>query len=106
MTPEAIQIETTMADRADAQRIATALVAKRLAACVHVDGPIDSMYRWEDTIEEQQEWRLTIKTRAELYDEVEAAIRELHPYDEPEILATAIVTGSPTYLKWLRESVG
>ena len=103
--PAAIQVVTTTANKPDAEKIATALVQQRLAACVQVDGPLLSCYRWQGAIETAEEWRCTIKTTPEAYAQVEQAIRQLHPYEVPEILATPIVAGSPAYLDWLREQV-
>ena len=105
MAIEVIQISTTVADRADAERIAAALVAKHLAACVQVIGPIESTFRWKGQIEMAQEWTCHIKTRRDLYTEVEQAIRELHSYDQPEIIAVPIVAGSDGYLAWLSDAV-
>lgn len=102
---EAIQVTTTVADRADAERIAAALVAKKLAACVQVSGPIESSYRWKEKIETSQEWVCTIKTLRLLYGQVEEAIRSLHSFEEPEIVATPIVLGSEGYLNWIADSV-
>jgi periplasmic divalent cation tolerance protein len=102
---DAIQIVTTTAQQSDAQKIATALVEQRLAACVQISGPITSTYRWQGEVESAQEWICTIKTRRDLYDEVEQVIRQLHPYEQPEILATPIVAGSAGYLQWLDEEV-
>jgi periplasmic divalent cation tolerance protein len=102
---QALQIATTTANKADAERIAHALVEQRLAACVQISGPITSIYRWQDTIETATEWVCTIKTTGESYQRVETAIRELHPYDEPEIIALPIVAGSPSYLSWLQDQV-
>ncbi len=103
---ETIQVNTTTATKADAERIATALVERRLAACVQVGGPVRSCYRWHGKTETAEEWLCTAKTTREAYDEVEQAIRELHPYEEPEIIAVPIVAGSAGYLAWLREQVG
>lgn len=105
MPVEAIQITTTVADRADAERIAASLVAKHLAACVQVLGPIESTFRWKGQIEVAQEWVCTIKTRRDMYLTVEQAIRELHSYDQPEIIAVPIVAGSERYLDWLADAV-
>lgn len=105
MVFETIQVTTTTADRADAERIAASLVAKRLAACVQVSGPIESTYRWKGQIEVSQEWLCTIKTVRSLFPEVEDAIRELHSYEQPEIIAVPIVMGCETYLEWVAESV-
>jgi periplasmic divalent cation tolerance protein len=102
---EAIQIATTTGTKADALKIAAVLVEQRLAACVQVGGPITSCYRWQDRVESADEWLCTIKTTAALFGRVEQRIRELHPYDEPEIIATPIVAASQTYLAWLRRQV-
>jgi periplasmic divalent cation tolerance protein len=105
MSIEAIQVMTTVADRADAERIATSLVAKQLAACVQVIGPIESTFRWKGQIEVAQEWMCNVKTRLDLYQLVEQAIRELHSYDQPEIVAVPVVAGSEGYLTWLADAV-
>jgi periplasmic divalent cation tolerance protein len=105
MSVDAIVVTTTVADRADAERIAAALVARRLAGCVQISGPIDSTFRWREQIETSQEWLCVIKTRRDVYGEVEQAIRELHSYEQPEIIALPIVAGSQGYVSWLVESV-
>jgi periplasmic divalent cation tolerance protein len=69
---------------------------------VQVSGPITSTYWWQGQIEQAQEWLCTVKTRKDLYTELEQAIREIHTYDEPEILAKEIVEGSAGYLDWVR----
>jgi periplasmic divalent cation tolerance protein len=101
-----LQVLTTVGSEEDAERISTALVERRLAACVQTLGPIDSRYRWQGKVETAREWQCLAKTDAARYPEVEAAIRKLHPYDEPEIVATPIVAGSAGYLAWLSENVG
>ncbi|MEX2114870.1 MAG: divalent-cation tolerance protein CutA [Pirellulales bacterium] len=100
-----IQIITSVASQAEAERIGRALVERRLAACMHVSGPITSVYRWQDKIETSSEWVCAVKTSAGLYANVEAAIRELHSYEVPEILAAPIVAGSTAYLDWLRSEL-
>jgi periplasmic divalent cation tolerance protein len=99
--PDYIQVVTTTDKREDAERIARELVEQRLAACVQLVGPISSIYRWQGQIETAQEWQCWAKTRRDLYDAVEQAIRVLHPYEVPEILAVPIVAGSAAYLEWL-----
>ncbi|HYO25860.1 MAG TPA: divalent-cation tolerance protein CutA [Lacipirellulaceae bacterium] len=98
-----LQISTAMGSRDEAARLATAMVERRLAACVQVAGPVQSTYRWQRTLERAEEWLCLIKTTAERYPEVEAAIRELHTYDCPEIVATPIACGSAEYLAWVAE---
>jgi periplasmic divalent cation tolerance protein len=98
---DAIQVITTIGTREEADKLARDLVARRLAACVQVAGPITSTYRWQGNIETSQEWSLVIKSLQSKYAPLEAAIRELHPYDVPEILAVTVVAGQPDYLDWL-----
>lgn len=100
-----IQVITTAGRKEDAEAIARSLVERRLAACVQILGPITSTYRWEGKIETSREWQCCIKSRGELYDRIEAAIRELHPYEVPEILAVEIAAGSRSYLAWVDEEV-
>jgi periplasmic divalent cation tolerance protein len=102
---EHLQVLTTIDSEEAAERIAAALVERRLAACVQVLGPIAGTYRWQGKVESAREWMCVAKTVAARYDELEAAIRELHPYDEPEIVATPIVAGSAGYLAWISHSV-
>jgi len=102
---DAIQVITTTENREDADRIAQRLVEDRLAACVQVLGPISSTYRWQGTVETAQEWQCLVKSRRQLYDQLEEAIRRIHPYDEPEILALPVLAGSEGYLAWLGKQV-
>jgi periplasmic divalent cation tolerance protein len=103
---EYLQVLTTAGSEEEAERISAALVEHRLAACVQVLGPIASRYRWQGEVEAAREWICVAKTEAGRYAEVEAAIRELHSYDEPEIVATPIVAGSRGYLDWISGNVG
>lgn len=100
-----VQVLTTTGDEEEAERMSVALVERRLAACVQVIGPISSRYRWQGKVEHEREWLCLAKTEASRYDELERAVRELHSYEEPEIVATPIVAGSAGYLAWLSESL-
>jgi periplasmic divalent cation tolerance protein len=102
---EFVQITTTTGTRADADRIAVELVSRRLAACVQVSGPIESTYRWQGAVETSEEWLCTAKTMAMHVDAIGRLIKELHPYEVPELIATEIVGGSEAYLAWVREQV-
>ncbi len=101
-----LQIQTTAGSEEEAERIGATLVERRLAACVQVVGPIASHYRWQGSLERSTEWLCLAKTSTERYTELEMAIRDLHSYEEPEIIATPIVAGSPGYLKWLGQVLG
>jgi periplasmic divalent cation tolerance protein len=99
---DAIQVITAAASQEEAQRIARALVEQRLAACVQVAGPVRSTYRWQGQIETAEEFLCIIKSERTHYPALEKAIRELHSYEVPEILAMPIAEGSAAYLDWLR----
>ena len=101
-----IQITTTTETEQDAQAIATALVEQRLAACVQIVGPIRSTYRWKEKIETAREWQCVVKTRRELYERVEEAVKSLHPYEVPEIISVPITAASESYCRWIDEQVG
>jgi periplasmic divalent cation tolerance protein len=102
---ECWQVTTTVATQADAERIADTLVAERLAACVQVVGPIRSTYRWQGAVEHAPEWYCHGKTTRARYPALEARLRQLHPYETPEIIALPIVGALPAYLAWIEESV-
>lgn len=93
---------TTVPDEATGRDIARALVEKRLAACVTVTAAAASVYRWRGKICEEAERVLLIKTRSELFPALEEALRSLHPYEVPELIALPVERGSKAYLDWLR----
>lgn len=96
---------TTCGNAAEAQRIASALVERRLAACVNALNGAVSTYRWQGRVVQEEETLLVIKTTAERYLALEAAIRELSSYELPEVVAVRVDGGLPAYLDWLAESV-
>ena len=96
---------TTTGSREEAEKIAHALVERRLAACVNIVGPIHSVYRWQGKVESADEHLLLIKTTSTGFDAVARAIRELHSYELPECIELAIEHGSPDYLTWIEQSV-
>ena len=96
---------TTAGSDAQAVEIARGLVERRLAACVNIVPTACSIYRWEGKIEEEEEKLLLVKTSTALLPRVREAIRELHSYDVPEILALEIAGGDPDYLSWLGASL-
>jgi len=98
-----IQISTTTETKEQAQKIARYLVEQKLAACAQIGGPIESTYRWKGKVETAKEWLCLIKTRTSLFKKVEAAIKKLHPYETPEIIAVPISNGSKEYLKWVSD---
>lgn len=100
-----IVVITSCGSAEEADRIAEALVAERLAACVQIL-PMRSVYRWQGAVERAEEWQLQIKTRAALADRVEARIRALHGYDLPEIIALPVTAGSADYVDWVEAETG
>jgi len=96
-----LQVQTTTDQQQAALNIAQDLVRNHLAACVQIGGPITSVYRWQGNVETASEWTCTIKTTADLYPAVEQRIRQLHTYEEPEIIAVEIARASPSYVTWL-----
>jgi periplasmic divalent cation tolerance protein len=102
---EYVQITTTTGKRHDAEQIAAELVSRRLAACVQVSGPIVSTFRWQGKVETAEEWTCVIKTSRAKFTEICGALKEIHPYDVPEIIATEIVDGNEAYLQWLGEQL-
>jgi periplasmic divalent cation tolerance protein len=91
--------------REEASRIANSLVEERVAACVNIVGPTESVYRWEGKIENAQEFLMVVKTTSKRAADVMARIRELHSYQLPEAIEINIDDGSPEYLNWIRECV-
>ena len=91
----------TVGSRDEGERLATALVAEQLAACVNIVGPIESIYRWDNQIQHGQELLLVIKSRAALFQALAARVRALHSYQTPEVIAVPITAGAPAYLDWL-----
>jgi len=101
MSEAVIVVITNLPDRAAALGLARELIARRLAACVNVLAECTSVYRWQGEVENATETPVLIKTRSALFTEVEAAIRELHPYELPEIIAVPVSCGSSGYLDWV-----
>ena len=101
MSDPAILVLTNLPDRARATALARALLVERLAACVNIGAPIESIYHWRGQIETASEVPVIIKTRSALFPDVERAIRNIHPYDTPEIVAIPVAYAHEPYLEWL-----
>ena len=96
---------TTVGEKEAAEKLAQQLVERRLAACVNIVGPIRSVYRWRDKIENEAEFLLMIKTTAESASELRSALKALHPYELPECVELAAEGGSEEYLAWVAAEV-
>jgi periplasmic divalent cation tolerance protein len=100
-----IEVVTTIEGKADAERIARALVEARLAACVQIRGPIISRFHWKGAIDTAEEWQCVAKSREDLFAQIDEAIRVIHPYEVAEILAVPIAAASKAYLDWLEAAL-
>ncbi|PKN06547.1 MAG: cytochrome C biogenesis protein CcdA [Deltaproteobacteria bacterium HGW-Deltaproteobacteria-7] len=101
-----IQVLTTTETKEQAQRIARHLVEEKLAACVQITDTVESTYFWKGKlVEGSREYHCLIKTREDLFPQVETAIKKLHTYETPEIIAVPIVKGSKDYLQWLDDNL-
>ncbi|WP_454859629.1 divalent-cation tolerance protein CutA [Promicromonospora soli] len=100
---EFCQVVTMYQERDLADALAELLVTRRLAASVHVEGPVTARFWWDGAVQTVEEWRVTCKTTMARYAEIEALIntKEYHPYDLPEVLAVPVLTGSDRYLAWI-----
>jgi len=98
---EVLLVMSSLPDQVAAQQLARTLIERRLAACVSVLSPCKSVYRWRGTVECAEEVPVLIKTTAGCYAELESALRALHPYELPEIVAVPVAHGLPAYLDWV-----
>lgn len=98
-----LMVHTTCADRTEAERLASELVAERLAACASIGGDITSVFPWEGRIDRERETPLTLKTARSAYPALATRLVELHSYDVPEILALPVSDGHADYVQWLRD---
>ncbi len=103
---EYIQVVTTVGTREDAERIARTLLEEHQAACIQIIGPITSMFRWQGSIERNEEYQCQIKTRADNFSRVEESIVRIHPYDVPEVVAIPMPSCGGAYEQWLRSELG
>ena len=99
---EFVFVYSTFPDAEIAHTIGRALVEQKLAACVNIQAPMTSVYRWQGRVETAMEVAAFIKTRRILVDRVIAAARPLHPYSVPCFLVLPIASGNDDYLAWVR----
>jgi periplasmic divalent cation tolerance protein len=99
-----LMVYMTAADRDEARKIASALVERRLAACVNIFGVVESVYRWEGEIRRAEEIALTAKTAPECFDALAACVRELHSYTIPCVVALPLARGEADFLRWIGEN--
>jgi periplasmic divalent cation tolerance protein len=102
---ERMVVLSTVSRPEDAEGIARVLVERGLAACVNIIPGVVSFYRWKGAVERDEERLLVIKTRAERFEALRAALVSLHPYEVPEAIGIPVEAGHRPYLDWLDESV-
>jgi len=100
-----VVIFVTAGSLGEGKKVARHLVETKLAACVSVLPPMESVYRWEGKIAEEGEFLLIIKSTRELFPEIEAAVSKIHSYQTPEIICLPVIEGSSKYLLWVSDSV-
>jgi periplasmic divalent cation tolerance protein len=100
-----IVVLVTASSRRECRKIARHLVEGKLAACVNITQPIQSIYRWQGKVAEDREFLMFIKSTRELFPEIKADMVKLHSYKTPEIICLPIVDGSESYLQWVNNSV-
>jgi periplasmic divalent cation tolerance protein len=96
-----IQVLTTTESKEAAQKRADAVLSGRVAACAQIVGPIAGSYWWKGKIEHAEEWLCIMKSRSDLYGELETVVRANHGYDVPEVMAIPVQTGLNAYLQWM-----
>lgn len=104
MEENQLVIFCTCPDLKSGERIGTAVVEERLAACVNLLPGLSSIYRWQGQVKREPECLLLIKTSADRYETLQKRLRALHPYEVPEIIALPIRRGDPDYLAWINEN--
>ena len=100
-----VVVLVTVASKKESRKIAKHLVEGKLAACVNISQPIESLYRWKGKVASDKEFQLFIKSTRALFPEIKAAIASLHSYHTPEIICLPIIEGSRNYLQWIDDSV-
>lgn len=100
-----VLVITNVPNQTSAEALAEHLISARLAACVNIGSPVNSLYHWEGKLERTGETPVLIKTTAERYPALEAAIKAHHPYELPEIIAVPVVMGLEAYLDWIAAEV-
>jgi periplasmic divalent cation tolerance protein len=104
MTHEYVVVLTTLPADVDSVAFARGIIEERLAACVNLLPPMESVYRWEEGIEQETERQVIMKTSRERVVALWERVRDLHPYDVPEFLVLPIVDGNDAYLRWVAEA--
>ena len=98
-----IIISTTFENKKDGEKLSRSLLDEKLIACAQLSGPITSYYRWEGDVAASTEFILTMKTKEPLYEKVKTRLKEMHPYELPEIIVQAVPESSEEYMQWVED---
>lgn len=102
--PQVIEVTTTCSCQETARRLADLLIEARLAACAQISGPIESVYRWQESIHRDNEWQCTIKSSLRVKQQLMEFIQSHHTYEVPQLLV-AVLEASPSYAEWVERSL-
>jgi len=105
MNQDLIIVQTTVNQNEIAESLARKVIESQLAACAQIEGPIQSIYRWKQQIQSEQEWRINFKTIPSLLSQLETLIHQLHPYEIPEIIVFETNHVSKEYHQWVLSSM-
>ena len=105
MKNEFILVLVTVKDKAQAKKIANALLKDKLIACANIIGNIESMFIWQGKIDKAREVLLVLKTEKNLFERITIKVKAMHSYQTPEIIALPIIMGDATYLTWIKRSL-
>ena len=95
----------TIYEKEKAEDMAEELVEHRLAGCVQIIGPIESFYSWDDDLQQSEEYLCVAKSEGRLYPELERTVKDIHTYENPEIIVVPVIDGSEGYLSWLKDGL-
>jgi periplasmic divalent cation tolerance protein len=101
--PEEIIIFITAGNKTEANQIAKVLIQEKLAACVNMIDPVESVFKWQNKMSQEKEILMMVKSINRNMDKIITMVKQNHSYDVPEIIAMPIISGSKEYLSWLRE---
>jgi periplasmic divalent cation tolerance protein len=100
-----IIVLVTTGTREEAKKITRNLLDQKLIACANIMGPVSSLFWWKEKINQENEFLVLMKTRSALFEKLATAIKQIHSYEVPEIIAVPITKGEQSYLEWLNSSL-
>lgn len=102
----AVLVYMTAKDKQEAERVGQALIEARLAACVNIIDPMQSMFFWQGAVQQEQETVLLAKTKVGLVSELTRTVKSVHSYECPCVVAVPVIDGNPEFLEWIKEETG